>query len=161
MQNIEIDHFDIAILRALQRNSAHTNAELADIVHLSPSQCSRRRQRLEVIGIIEGYTSRLNASKLGFGLKAITRVNLSAHSELNAEKFASFLKRQDEVRAAFSVSGEADYVLIITTTDLASFAELIHSRILPYPQVQYVRSEIVLKVLKEDEGLPLAASTVT
>ena len=155
MHKIELDQFDIAILKALQKDSARTNAELSSIVNLSSSQCSRRRQRLEEAGAIAGYSARLNASMLGFELRAITRVNLNEHNEANATRFASFLLQQDEIRAAFSVSGDADYVLIIAATDLPAFADFIHSRLLPYPQVQHVRSEIVLTTLKDENGVPL------
>ena len=51
---MELDSFDIALLAALQRDGSMTNAALADIVNLSPSQCSRRRAALEQAGVIEG-----------------------------------------------------------------------------------------------------------
>lgn len=151
----DIDQFDRAILKALQDNAALTNADLAGLVNLSPSQCSRRRARLEASGMIAGYAAKLDPAALGFGLKAITRVNLSAHSERNAESFADFLTRHDEVRQAFSVSGDADYVLVIVTRDLAAFADFIHRHLLPHPQVGRVQSEIVLMSLKDEAGLPL------
>ena len=45
---------------ALQDNGALTNQELAEIVHLSASQCSRRRQRLEQEGVIRRYRADLD-----------------------------------------------------------------------------------------------------
>ena len=77
MQEVRIDGFDIAILNALQRDGAMTNAALAELVNLSASQCSRRRAALEEDGVIEGYAARLNPQKLGFGLRAIIRVRIS------------------------------------------------------------------------------------
>lgn len=156
MAENDIDGFDRAILKALQRNAALTNTELAELVNLSASQCSRRRARLEAAGHIAGYAARLDAASLGFGLKAITRVNLATHSERNAESFAEFLARHDEVRQAYSVSGDADYVLVIVTRDLAAFADFIHGQLLLHPQVGHVQSEIVLMNLKEEIGLPIA-----
>ncbi|TCV73707.1 AsnC family transcriptional regulator [Neorhizobium sp. R1-B] len=155
MHETSLDTFDKAILNALQRNAALTNAEIAGIVNLSASQCSRRRARMEADGIITGYSAQLAPEALGFGLRAITRVNLSTHSEKNAESFAEFLSRHNEVRQAYSVSGDADYVLIILARDLAAFADFIHRTLLPHPQVAQVRSEIVLMRLKDEQGLPL------
>ncbi|MDX5350083.1 MAG: Lrp/AsnC family transcriptional regulator, partial [Paracoccaceae bacterium] len=54
-----MDRFDTAILTALQRDGALTNAALAERVGLSASQVSRRRAALEAAGIIEGYSARL------------------------------------------------------------------------------------------------------
>lgn len=150
-----VDTFDLAILRALQRDGALTNAALAERVGLSASQVSRRRAALEADGLILGYTARLDAAALGFGLRAITRVNLTAHSGRNDESFATFVKSKPQVVAAYSVSGDADYVLHIHVRDLDAFADFVHRHLLPHPQVGHVRSEIVLTTLKEHDGLPL------
>jgi DNA-binding Lrp family transcriptional regulator len=154
-QEITLDTFDRALLRALQRDASLTNAGLAELVNLSPSQCSRRRTALEQAGVIEGYAARLDARKLGLGLRAIVRVNLSAHSERTDDAFAVFVAGDDAVRAAYSVSGDADYVLEVHVRDLDAFAAFIHRRLLPHPMVTQVRSEIVLQVTKEERRLPI------
>jgi DNA-binding Lrp family transcriptional regulator len=154
-QEARIDHFDHAILVALQKDGAMTNAALAEVINLSPSQVSRRRAALEQSGVIEGYAARLSASRLGFGLRAITRVNLRGHGQGRDNDFARFVATQPQVCAAFSVSGDADYVLDIRVRDLDAFADFIHEALLPHPQVSQVRSEIVLRTLKDDRGIAL------
>lgn len=42
-----LDRTDLALLAELQRACRQTNAELAERVHLSPSACLRRVQRLD------------------------------------------------------------------------------------------------------------------
>ncbi|AUH34566.1 Lrp/AsnC family transcriptional regulator [Paracoccus tegillarcae] len=153
---MSMDQFDLAILAALQRDGAMTNAALSELVNLSPSQCSRRRTALEEAGLIKGYAARLNAGGLGFGFRAITRVNLQSHGGRTDDSFARFVQQHPQIRAAFSVAGDADYVLDVRARDLEDFAEFLHQHLLPHPQVAHVRSEIVLKTLKEDEGVPLA-----
>lgn len=155
MQELTVDSFDAAILEALQNDASLTNAALAEKVNLSPSQCSRRRTALEEAGVIRGYRAELDARKLGFTLQAITRVNLSAHSGANAKDFAAFLERHPEVQTAYSVSGDADYILHIVARNLDDFAHFIHNHLLPHPLVAQVRSEIVLMSLKERAGLAL------
>jgi DNA-binding Lrp family transcriptional regulator len=155
MHEMRMDGFDRAILEALQRNGSMTNAELAEVVNLSASQCSRRRAALEAAGVIKAYRAVLDARRLGFGLRAITRVNLREHGQSNEGSFADFLARQPEVRAAHSVSGDADYILDIHVRDLEAFAHFIHGALLPHPQVAQVRSDIVLRTMKDDGGLAL------
>ncbi|MCJ1899529.1 MULTISPECIES: Lrp/AsnC family transcriptional regulator [Paracoccus] len=150
-----MDGFDIAILDALQRDGAMTNAALAELVNLSPSQCSRRRAALEEAGVIEGYAARLNPQKLGFGLRAIIRVNLRSHGQGKEDDFARFVAAHPQIRSAFSVSGDADYILDVRLRDLEAFSDFIHRHLLPQPQVAQVRSEIVLKTLKDDRSLVL------
>jgi len=152
---MKLDSFDTAILAALQRDGSMTNAALAEVVNLSPSQCSRRRAALEEAGIIEGYSARLSAAKLGYGLRAIIRVNLSSHGQGKENDFARFVASQPVIRQAFSVSGDADYVLDVRTRDLGAFADFIHEHLLLHPQVAQVRSEIVLKTLKDDRGVAM------
>ena len=54
MQSIQLDRTDLQLLAELQRRGRLTNAELAERVHLSPSACLRRVQRLERSGVIAG-----------------------------------------------------------------------------------------------------------
>ena len=155
MQDMELDSFDVAILVALQRDGAMTHAALAEVVNLSASQCSRRRAALEQAGVIEGYSARLSAAKLGYGLRALIRVNLSSHGQTKEDDFARFVASHPQIRSAFSVAGDADYVLDVRTRDLEAFADFIHRHLLPHPQVSQVRSEIVLRTLKDERGVPL------
>lgn len=150
---MELDRFDIAILAALQRDGALTNAALSGLVNLSASQCSRRRAALEEAGVIEGYSARLSAAKLGVGMRAIIRVNLSAHGQTNEQDFARFVASHAQIRSTFSVSGDADYILDVRVRDLEAFADFVHRHLLPHPQVSQVRSEIVLKTLKDEGGV--------
>ena len=150
---MELDRFDLAILAALQRDGALTNAALSGLVNLSASQCSRWRAALEEAGVIEGYSARLSAAKLGVGMRAIIRVNLSAHGQTNEQDFARFVASHAQIRSAFSVSGDADYILDVRVRDLEAFADFVHRHLLPHPQVSQVRSEIVLKTLKDEGGV--------
>lgn len=148
MTNFMLDTFDHALLDALLDDSSQTNADLAETVGLSASQCSRRRARLEQAGIITGYVARVDKAAMGFGMRAITRVSLSQHGEEAAQKFTSFLSRHEEVEGAYSVSGDADYVLMLRAKDLSDFANFMHKELLPQPNVTQVRSEIVLMTIK-------------
>ena len=60
-----LDEIDRRILRALQRNGRMSNADLSEEVHLSPSACHRRVQRMEKEGYIKDYVAQLDARKLG------------------------------------------------------------------------------------------------
>ncbi|MEO0819375.1 MAG: Lrp/AsnC family transcriptional regulator [Pseudomonadota bacterium] len=149
-----LDTFDLAILRALQDDASLTNAELSERVHLSPSQCSRRRAALEKSGVIRGYRAELDATKLGLGIEAITRVTLSAHGTETADEFTQALMGLSEVVEASIVTGDADYVLRIRAASLEALAEFIHRRLLPLSAVSQVRSDIVLRQLKRT-GTPI------
>ena len=152
---MQLDDFDRKLLSHLQEDARLTNNELSERINLSPSQCSRRRAALEQAGLIRGYAARLDAQMLGFGLRAIVRVTLRDHGQGHEDGFTRFLQGHPQVHSAFSVSGDADYVLDIRVRDLETFAAFVHEDLLPHPQVAQVRSEIVLRTLKDGQMLDL------
>lgn len=150
-----MDSYDLRLLDALQKDGALTNAALAEIVHLSPSQCSRRRAALEADGTIRGYRAVLNAEKLGITLHAFVRVNLKGHGGSSHTDMTHWLERQPEIQTAFSVSGDADYILSVRTKDLEAFSSFLLDRLVVHPEVGQVRSEFVLKALKDSDRLDI------
>jgi DNA-binding Lrp family transcriptional regulator len=151
-----MDAFDARLLVAVQANGARTNQELADIVGLSPSQISRRRQQLEADGVIVGYAARLDAERLGFGVRVFIHVSLAAHSPDNSRRFAELVGRTPEIQEAHALTGEADYLLKVAVRSLKDLSALVNDVLLPHESVDRVRSEIVLETLKESQALPLA-----
>ena len=153
-----LNPLDLRLLSLLQENASLSNAELAERIGLSASQCSRRRAGLEEAGYIRAYRADLDARKLGYGIEAFTRVTLSKHSDATAEDFAHFLEGLGEVLAAHSVAGDADYLLHIRVRSLDELGEFVLKRLLPHPHVHQVRSDIVLKTIKENRGFRIGGS---
>ncbi len=150
-----MDDFDRKLLRALQERGAQTNQELSEAVGLSPSQISRRRQQLEADGLITGYAARLDAEKLGFGVRVFIHVSLAAHSPDNSRRFADLVGRTPEIQEAHALTGESDYLLKVAVRSLKDLSALVNDVLLPHDSVDRVRSEIVLETLKESQALPL------
>jgi len=152
---ILLDAFDLRMLTALQDDGRLTNQELANLVGLSASQCSRRRMRLEEERIIAGYRAELSGEALGFNLIAFINITLATHSPDNAKKFRTLINRVDDVQEAYSLTGDADYVLKAVLRDLKDLSNLVNNVLMPHPSVAHVRSSIVLDRLKESSKLPL------
>lgn len=154
---IEVDSFDLKMLAALQDDGRLTNQQLADNVGLSASQCSRRRMRLEDEKVISGYHADLAPEALGFGVVAFIQVTLATLSPDNAKKFRTLVQRVDEIQEAYSLTGDADYVLKAILRDLKGLSNLVNDVLMPHQSVAHVRSSIVLDRLKETSKLPLKA----
>ena len=54
---MKLDRTDRRILEAMQANARISNLELAELVNLSPTPCSRRVRRLEESGLIRKHVS--------------------------------------------------------------------------------------------------------
>ncbi|MGY3620206.1 Lrp/AsnC family transcriptional regulator [Bradyrhizobium sp. USDA 10063] len=154
---VQLDTFDLKILAALQDDGRLTNQQLADLIGLSASQCSRRRMRLEEEKVISGYHADLAAEALGFELIAFIQITLATHSPDNAKKFRELVTRVDVIQEAYSLTGDADYLLKAVLRDLKSLSDIVNNVLMPHQSVAHVRSSIVLDRLKESAKLPLKA----
>src|SRR2546421_3188977 len=152
---IPVDAFDLKLLSALQEDGRLTNQQLADVAGLSASQCSRRRIRLEQEKVICGYRAELASEPLGFGVIAFIHITLATHSPDNAKKFRALVNRVDDIQEAYSLTGDADYLLKAVLRDLKSLSDVVNNVLMPHQSVAHVRSSIVLDRLKESSRLPL------
>jgi Lrp/AsnC family leucine-responsive transcriptional regulator len=155
MARAALDRIDALLLAELQRDGRQPNAELAERVHLSPSACLRRVQRLERDGVIAGYHAELDPERLGLGLQAFVRVQLRQHDPATVDAFAAFVNGWDEVVACHALTGEMDYLLQVVVRDLEHFSRFLLDRLLGQAGVADVNSSFVLRTVKPLRGLPL------
>ncbi|MCF7223627.1 Lrp/AsnC family transcriptional regulator [Marilutibacter chinensis] len=158
MSAAELDRTDLLILAELQRSGRQSNAELAERVHLSPSACLRRVQRLEREGVIAGYRAEVDPERLGLGLQAFVRVQLADHGADAISAFSRFVNDWDEVVACHALTGDMDYLLHIAVQDLDHFSRFLLDRLLNQSGVADVNSSFVLRTVKAFRGLPLPRS---
>ena len=150
-----LDATDIALLDALQRDGATTSEALGRRLGLSASQAGRRRARLEAMGVLLGCGARIDARAVGLAVQAFVQVQMAVHDPRAARDFARLVEVQREVVAAWTLTGEADYLLRVRCADLAALNRLIHEVLLPHPAVARVQSQIVMAELKADAPLPI------
>ena len=150
-----LDPTDIRLLATLQKNGHATAQDLGEALNLSSSQAGRRRQRLEAEGFITHYAARLDPQKLGLHVQAFIQVQLNRHGTETAQSFAQLIDRRSEIVSAWTMTGEADYLLRSWTSDLAGLNAVIHDVLLTHPAVGRVQSQIVMDQPKVDAPLPL------
>jgi DNA-binding Lrp family transcriptional regulator len=151
---MRLDETDSRLLAALQKDAHLTAQELGEQLHLSPSQAGRRRQRLETEGFIEGYHAKLNPIQLGLAVQGFIQVHLGTHGPDHSASFARLLATRPEIVSAWTMTGDADYLLRVYCADLSSLNRLIHDVLLPHGAVAKVHSQIVMDQLKHDGPLP-------
>lgn len=149
------DSTDLKLLELLQQDATLTSQELGERLGLSQSQAGRRRQRLEADGLIRTYAAKLDPQRLGLAVQAFVQVQLGKHGEKPARDFARLVALRPEIVSAFTMTGEADYLLRVYCQDLAALNSLIHEVILASPIVARVHSQIVMDQIKQDAPLPL------
>ena len=149
------DKIDSRLLYAVQRNAHLTTQDLGEILALSPSQAGRRRQMLEAEGYIKDYRATVNPAMLGLQVEAFVQVVMDSQTSEGAKDFVDLTAREDEIVAAWTLTGDADYLLRVYCRDLAALNDLVHNVLLPHPAVARVQSQIVMDRVKADSPLPV------
>ena len=149
------DTIDWKILRELQREGRISNVDLAARVGLSPPPTLRRVQALEEAGLITGYRARLAGDKLGYGTEVIALVGLKSQADDQMRDFERRVAGWPIVRECYAVSGNADYVLKCVGRDLQSIQSFILGALAKAPNVENVKTSIILHVAKDEAGVPL------
>jgi DNA-binding Lrp family transcriptional regulator len=152
---IFMDDFDIRLLKALQEDGRLTNNELAERIGLSASQCSRRRAALEEAGVIESYHAVLSAEAVGAGVLVFVQVGLATQSPDSGQAFIRLVNGIEEVQEAFSLTGDADFLVKMAVPDLKTLSHLLNDVLLPHRSVAHVHSYVVLERVKQTTQLPL------
>ncbi len=150
-----LDQADSKILTALQQDGRLTSQDLAEIAGLSPSQCARRRQRLEEDGVISGYRAIVDPARAGAAIVAFIRVVMATHSRENASAFQRLVEKTPEILDAWVLTGDADYLIRVAVADLAALNALVQDVLLPHPIVARVQSQILLSELKANAPVPI------
>ncbi len=155
MPRTDLDPTDIALLQVLQSDGQATAQMLGEALNLSASQAGRRRQRLEESGLIRGYRAHLDPARVGLDVQAFVQVQLARHGAEEGAQFARLLTVRPEITSAWTLTGEADYLLRVYCADLSSLNRLIHEVLLAHPVVARVHSQIVMDQPKRDAPLPI------
>lgn len=155
---MNLDSFDLRILRAIQHDATLTHAKLAESVHLSASQCARRLDRLRTDGYLERTVTILSRERLGLAVMAHVSVSLREHSSGSNDAFHQFVREKPEVLECYMQSGEVDLMLKIAVRDLAALADLLDQLVSITGGVTALKSSIVLRAIKATNELPVGAT---
>ena len=143
---VKLDDFDRKIIAALQTNGRLSNIEVAGLVGLSHSSCSRRIARLEREGVIVGYRALTDRQKLGLSVRAYCGVIRDAG--VGWEELAHELAKIEGVVSVFAVSGEVDLMLEIVARDMQHYSQVVLQDVFNTKGVNATRSSFVLEEVK-------------
>lgn len=154
---MDLDAYDLRLLRAIQREASLTHAKLAESVHLSASQCARRLDRLRADGYVERAVTMLSRERLGLSVLAHVLVSLREHTRERNDAFQRFVLETPEVLECYMQSGEVDLILKVAVRDLAALADFIDRLISVTGGVTALKSSIVLRAIKATTEMPVDA----
>jgi Lrp/AsnC family leucine-responsive transcriptional regulator len=152
---MSLDEIDRRILRALQRNARLSNADLSEDVHLSPSACHRRVQRLEKEGYIRAYVALLDPRKLGVPTTVFVEITLQGQADEVLDAFEKSVARIPDVLECHLMAGTADYLLKVVAEDTEDFARIHRQYLARLPGVAQMQSSFALRTVCKTTALPV------
>ena len=153
--SVQLDDFDIKILKALQENADYSMNELGDLVGLSHTPCWRRIKRLEADGYITGKVTLLNPAKLDMRVSVHAYLTIKSHDEDSLNAFESAVQNVREVVECYSTTGEKDYLLRVIVNSVDHYERLLKQTLVHLPNVASINSTFALKQVKYTTALPL------
>jgi Lrp/AsnC family leucine-responsive transcriptional regulator len=135
-----IDDLDRRILNALQVDVSHTNAELAELVHVSPPTCLRRVKQLTESGVIARQVAIVAPDKVGARLTAIVEITLDVQAAERMEQFEQLVAGDAAVLQCYRVAPGPDFVLVIQVADMPAYHALAHRLFATHANVRNVKA---------------------
>jgi Lrp/AsnC family transcriptional regulator, leucine-responsive regulatory protein len=132
MKTNRLDKTNWKLLETLQQNARVSYSELAKIVNLSVPSVVERVRKLEEMGLILGYHTRVNLAVLGFGLKAVVRFSGTGSQML---EIARVVQSMPEVIEAHRMTGDTCFLAVVQV-ESTSHLETLLDRMSRYGQTQ-------------------------
>ena len=139
-----MDAVDREILALLIEDGRRTYDDIAGRVKLTAPSVKRRVDRLRDSGALRGYTAVVDHAALGWDTEALVELFYRPGTTLG--EVARTLREHPEVVEAWSVTGEADAIARVRTSDNADLERLIID-LQRNGLVERTRSQVVLSRL--------------
>ena len=121
---VAMDAIDRQILALLSENARRTVRDIADRVKLTVAPVNRRIQRLERIGVITGYSARINYGRSGTVIEAVTELRFTG--DLDLAQIVSFAAELPEVQEVLTVAGDPDALVRIRANGIEQLQAVVN-----------------------------------
>jgi len=110
------DETDLEILQLLREDARRTLADIGNHVSMSAVAVRRRIDRLEMNGVIRGYSVDVDLSQLGWGFQAFVELRFAGSA--GTDEIIQIGANQPEVQGVFTVAGDPDALVWLYARDI-------------------------------------------
>lgn len=150
-----MDQIDRKILHHVQANNQLTHAELSDLVGLSPTSVQRRLAKLRENRVITADISVVDPTAAGRPLQMLVSVELARERADIIDRFKRSVRTCPEVMSAYYVTGETDFLLIVSARDMADYEAFTRKFFYNNPDIKGFKTSVVMDRIKAGFGLPM------
>ncbi len=143
-----LDSIDYEILGCLLKDCRMTFKQLAKMVGADERKVARRVERLVRLGVIKGFRTEVDWSKLGYGMSAIIGTRTAVDEKVRRELFRFFAKHPRIVQVESTV-GSYEYVFRTISKDLKDLRDNVCTPL--EPLTAGLSTSIVSSTIKEED----------
>lgn len=140
------DNVDWKILKLLQQNARLSNAEIGRRVGLTSPAIAERIKRLEDVGVITAYNTKLNYALTGYQFKAIVTLKVFTG---RLQPFLKTIASYKEVINCYRITGAENIIMEVLLTDQNHLERFI-DKVIQYGET---KTHIVLSNVIEDNPI--------
>lgn len=152
---MKYDQSDAKLLTAIQVNNRLTSDQLADIANLSATSCQRRLKRFREEGVIEADVAVLSPKAVGRPISMLVLVSLERERIDIVDRFKLAIRSTSEVMTGYYVTGDADFVLVITARDMEDYEQFTRKFFYENPDIKSFKTLVVMDRVKAGFTLPI------
>ncbi|QAY79215.1 Lrp/AsnC family transcriptional regulator [Sphingosinicella sp. BN140058] len=150
-----MDGYDRRILAALQEDADLTAEQMSEQVALSPSAIQRRIRRLKESGVIERTVAITNPRSLGSPNLLIVSLEVERERPELLAHLRRWLAAEEQVQQAYYVTGNADFVLIVTAPDMERYEAFMTRLLADNSNVRRYHTNVMLGHVKRSLTIPV------
>jgi Lrp/AsnC family leucine-responsive transcriptional regulator len=154
-KKIVLDALDRKLIAAVQVDNQRSADEIGAEVGLSPSACLRRLKKLKSAGVIKANISVIDPAALGRQLMMIVHVSLERERFDLIDKFKKAARRAPEVMQCYYVTGQSDFLLIVSAKDMADYEEFTKRFFFDNVNIRRFETQVVMDRVKVGLSLPV------
>lgn len=153
---MDLDQFDRKILTLLQQDNRMAQRDIAEVVGLSSSSVNRRIAAMEAAGVIRANVAVVDPARVGRPITVVAEITV----ENERLDLLDAVKRRfvdcPQVQQVYYVTGEVDFVLVMTVADMAEYERLTRELFFSGGNVRRFRTLVAMERSKVSLSVSMA-----
>ena len=152
---VELDELDRKILARHQRDTRLGAEAIGAEVGLSTAAVHRRLKRMRDGGVIEAEVAVVNPESVGLPLTCVVNVEVDREGREDLDRFSARIRACAPVQQCFYVTGQSDFILVVSVSDMAAYEAFTRDHLLSDPNIRSFTTHVVLARVKTGLALPI------
>ncbi|CAI3131446.1 DNA-binding transcriptional activator DecR [Acinetobacter calcoaceticus] len=155
MAQVQLDQFDLKILKIIQEDARIPQKDLGERVNLSTAAVNRRLKKLSDEGVIKSYTANIEPTFIGLPITIITMVEILSEQLEHLDVTRKLFSTCEFIQQSYYVTGEWDFVLIFQVKDMEQYTDISEKLFIKNNNVKRFKTLVAMKKDKVSLSIPL------